>query len=657
MSYERIIAHPSRSEAISLTGNGVLTRWALGAKPRRLAEVVTEYERIWMDLAVSHTGEHFYLVNKTDRVERRRWNDLEVVGQIACPVGSEPHRVAVSPDGSLIAISGFGVGDYLLDAQTGQIETVLSGEPGLYIRFSPDGRWLACAENGQNGGTLYLYEREANAQIRGRYALKAFEPTTYSLVNPVFSPDSQWIAVYENYDFTVSEDPSGWFGHILLFAVEAGEGLWMSALESPNLSDKIAERSELERLLDPTNPFFGDAEIVCGMPTGKLAFFSTATGELTREISVSSRTPITFIAPDSALQAIWVVQDNGQVKSVSVERSLETVPLPPAPLPSLSLELEIGGHERSVRDIAYSLDGTCLFSISADETVRGWDTVSGREIFTRNLGMEPASVAVSRDGAHFVVAGKKLIVFDARTGQETLRIDAPPMSFKHAEFSPDGQFLFCNMVDRVPVVLEVKTGKPIFALRRRSVRNFANQDAMHMQSIRPERKSFEAARLAEIPPDERSYREFQAVTHTPDGLSLVVVTDEQRVEFWTPPAGPQTSHFLESETDIEAVIFSPDGRRCLTCGAKPRLWDVLSGQLQVEYQHAHPTIFSPDGNRVASADDSVFGAKIWDALTGEELHRMTGHSDSVSCVAFAPDGKHFATGSWDRTIKIWCIPS
>ena len=32
---------------------------------------------------------------------------------------------------------------------------------------------------------------------------------------------------------------------------------------------------------------------------------------------------------------------------------------------------------------------------------------------------------------------------------------------------------------------------------------------------------------------------------------------------------------------------------------------------------------------------------------------MTGHSDFVTSVSFSPDGKFIASGSWDKTIKIW----
>ncbi len=34
---------------------------------------------------------------------------------------------------------------------------------------------------------------------------------------------------------------------------------------------------------------------------------------------------------------------------------------------------------------------------------------------------------------------------------------------------------------------------------------------------------------------------------------------------------------------------------------------------------------------------------------------LTGHRDRVYSVAYSPDGKTLASGSWDQTIKLWVM--
>ena len=66
--------------------------------------------------------------------------------------------------------------------------------------------------------------------------------------------------------------------------------------------------------------------------------------------------------------------------------------------------------------------------------------------------------------------------------------------------------------------------------------------------------------------------------------------------------------------------------------------------------------FSPDGQYLASGswDKTV---KLWRVETGECTRTMEGHSDWCESVAFSPDGQYLASGSYDNTVKLWRVES
>ncbi len=48
--------------------------------------------------------------------------------------------------------------------------------------------------------------------------------------------------------------------------------------------------------------------------------------------------------------------------------------------------------------------------------------------------------------------------------------------------------------------------------------------------------------------------------------------------------------------------------------------------------------------------------RLWRVADGTLLATLTGHTDQVTSVAFAPDGQTLASGSWDGTVRLWGVP-
>ena len=64
--------------------------------------------------------------------------------------------------------------------------------------------------------------------------------------------------------------------------------------------------------------------------------------------------------------------------------------------------------------------------------------------------------------------------------------------------------------------------------------------------------------------------------------------------------------------------------------------------------------FSADGRMLATASNQT---SLWDPSTGQQITSVKGHSGPVVSAAISPDRTKLATGSFDKTVKMWDIAS
>jgi RNA polymerase sigma factor (sigma-70 family) len=334
---------------------------------------------------------------------------------------------------------------------------------------------------------------------------------------------------------------------------------------------------------------------------------------------------------------------------------------------------------------AISPDGKTYVLIQWEGQIEIRDVATGNVLQTVEHSFERYSyvpIEFSPDNRHIVVGEREvaldlpLPIIEVATGKTISRIEGNdllrslrfvPSTDKLVGFGPEASVQFKPGTDRpvakdrqmkdVAKFFDWKSGKPL--------RTIDVDRSTYVIDVSPDGKILVAgnggrdfSQLLDI----ESGKEIARIPSTPSLKTLAFSPDGKLLAGARPYSGAITVwdmatrdyHATAAEpVGFFGVEFGPDSNTLAIPEAGNPLLDWRTGKI-VERLEGEGTL-SPNRRWFAKWDGKNKSLDVVDAKTGKEFRSFKGHTEFVQNLSFSPDESRLATGSYDKTIRVWSM--
>ena len=264
---------------------------------------------------------------------------------------------------------------------------------------------------------------------------------------------------------------------------------------------------------------------------------------------------------------------------------------------------------------------------STDITIAVWEITSGNLIVELTGLEKPVRRMVYSPNGDFLVNGSSmgmLNVWDTQCWEKRHELIGHTDEITNVEFHPDGRQLVTTSHDRTTRVWNIENGEQVGSLPLDPI-------------------------LEDISLYKGSLQEIQQF-----------IDWKQRLGTQQPTVCPRSLKISPCGTLIVGKLSWRGKRR----PQEIRLWDAATLEtrmvilLPADASRTYQLAFSACGRYLASGTWWKKGLEkmsihLWEVATGEKVHTFWGHPTDIHDLAFSPDGRILASGSYDGTILIW----
>ncbi|MEM9953114.1 MAG: protein kinase [Chloroflexota bacterium] len=517
--------------------------------------------------------------------------------------------LAISADGRWIATGSEDLTVILWDGDTQSVVHQLTGHRGIIsdLAFSPDNRQLVSVANDGLGIVWDVETGTEILQLRGHRG---------PITGVDYAPDSTQIA-------TSSGDDS-----IILWDAITGE-----------IVNQLTGHSDSVRSVVYSPQ--GDSLISASRDT-TLILWDVATGQMIRTLSGHS----------DSVQSVDFSTSGRQIVSGGFDRVVIIWDVETGAIVSRLI-----GHNDEVTSVAFSPTDRSIVSTSCAERdiertcIRGeiliWDPLSGRErlnflghteiindaIFTAD-GRQVLTASCGTQRQNSCIAGETLIWDIINTTDRIQQLNGHDSSVYSVDYDHDSQRLLSGGGS---LLLEDQPqGDTSIVLWDTTSGIILNRFTGHSGNV--------------------TELEFHR-----NGSTFLSASRDSTVRIWLLDARQPLRQFEQHTGSVYDIEMTSDGSQVLSAGdRRVLLWDYESLEIALSLENfgaeisARSLAISPDDSIIATGlNNGVI--ILWDSTTGEEIRRLTGHTDDLLTLEFTSDGAFLLSGSQDRSVRRWDV--